>query len=148
MQPNRSKKRRFKTTRAPLPKSQTATILTQNLTYKTGTINLQSLFYRRDFLSLPWCEFIWFTVFSSDLLCFSVLCFCLELIFCPYCFVLNQNKIKVLFALNNSYKCINKCTVDIVKSFSKICCVLLRAYVRNPIKCTRQFQFYVKSQKV
>ena len=32
------------------------------MTYITGTINLQSLFCRRDFPSLPWREFILFTM--------------------------------------------------------------------------------------
>ena len=36
------------------------------MTYITGTINLQSLFCRRDFLGLPWREFILFTVFISE----------------------------------------------------------------------------------
>ena len=42
------------------------------MTYITGTINLQSLFCRRDFLSLPWREFILFTVLSSEFTLFSV----------------------------------------------------------------------------
>ena len=42
------------------------------MTYITGTINLKSLICRRDFLSLPWREFILFTVFTG-----------LELIFLP-----------------------------------------------------------------
>ena len=37
--------------------------------------------------------------------------------------------------------CINQCTVNAVNSFTKICCVRLRAYARNPINCSRQFQF-------
>ena len=89
--------------RKPLPKFKLPQFLHKNdkilqMTNINGTINLQSLFCRRDFFfQFAWCEFIWFTVFSSGLLCFSVFCFCLKLIFCPSCFVVNQNKTKVLF---------------------------------------------------
>ena len=45
------------------------------MTYITGTINFQSLFCRLDFLSLPWREFILFTVFSREFTLFFCILF-------------------------------------------------------------------------
>ena len=69
----------------------------------TGTLNLQSLFCRRDHLSLPWREFILVPLFSSEFtLFFFILFFSLSCFFSAPTDLVNQNKVKVLFTLKKS----------------------------------------------
>ena len=95
--------------------------------FSTGTTNLQNLFNAAVIIS------VYSGVSSFCLLYLAASSRCISLCFC---FVLNQNQVKVLFTLNNSY---------VVKSCTKICCVHLR--VPNKVRSSISILENVKGNK-